>query len=248
VPTGLTTPDPVRLQQALRDFADQGLRACAIEASSIGLEERRLEGTDIAVAIFTNLTQDHLDYHGSMAAYWQSKRRLFAWPGLRSAVVNTDDAHGLELAQDLQRQRSGALDLWTYSMQGTARLQARHIQHGAHGLVFEVCEGAQSVQLRTRLLGSYNVSNLLAVLGAMRSLGVPLVRCSAGVQRLAPGAGPHGVRRGTRRPGGGGGLCPHPGCPGPGAWPLCAHWRSSAVASCGACLVAVATATPPNGP
>jgi UDP-N-acetylmuramoyl-L-alanyl-D-glutamate--2,6-diaminopimelate ligase len=186
VPTGLTTPDPVRLQQALRDFADQGLRACAIEASSIGLEERRLEGTDIAVAIFTNLTQDHLDYHGSMAAYWESKRRLFAWPGLRAAVVNTDDAHGLELAQALQGQRAPKLDLWTYSVQGSARLQARHLQHSAQGLSFEVCEGAESVQLRTRLLGSYNVSNVLAVLGAMRSLGVPLADAARACSALRP--------------------------------------------------------------
>lgn len=186
VPTGMTTPDPVRLQQALRNFADQGLRACAIEASSIGLEERRLEGTDIAVAIFTNLTQDHLDYHGSMAAYWESKRRLFAWPGLRAAVVNTDDAHGLALAQTLQHARSDDLDLWTYSMQSSARLQARHIQHGAHGLVFEVWEGAQSVQLRTNLLGSYNVSNVLAVLGAMRSLGVPLADAGQVCSALRP--------------------------------------------------------------
>jgi UDP-N-acetylmuramoyl-L-alanyl-D-glutamate--2,6-diaminopimelate ligase len=186
VPTGLTTPDPVRLQQALRDFANQGLRACAIEASSIGLQEHRLAGTDIAVAIFTNLTQDHLDYHGTMAAYWESKRRLFFWPGLRAAVVNTDDAHGLELAQTLQGQRAHSIDLWTYSVQGSARLQARHLQHSAQGLSFEVWEGAESVQLRTRLLGSYNVSNVLAVLGAMRSLGVPLAAAVRACSALRP--------------------------------------------------------------
>ena len=80
--TGLTTPDPVLLQRTLRQFCSDGLKACAMEASSIGLEEQRLDGTQIRVAVFTNFTQDHLDYHGSMEAYWQSKRRLFAWPGL----------------------------------------------------------------------------------------------------------------------------------------------------------------------
>ena len=82
------------LQRELRDFADRGFGACAIEASSIGIAERRLDGTRIAVAVFTNFTQDHLDYHGSMDAYWQAKAELFRWPGLRAAVVNIDDVHG----------------------------------------------------------------------------------------------------------------------------------------------------------
>ena len=79
--TGMTTPDPVRLHRAFRQFADQGLAACAIEASSIGLAEHRLAGTQIRVGVFTNFTQDHLDYHGSMADYWLAKRALFDWPG-----------------------------------------------------------------------------------------------------------------------------------------------------------------------
>ena len=99
-PTGLTTPDPVSLQAAFRRFADEGLRACAIEASSIGIEEQRLTGTRITVALLTNLTQDHLDYHGSMARYWQAKARLFAWTGLKAAVVNVDDTQGAELARE----------------------------------------------------------------------------------------------------------------------------------------------------
>ncbi|MGH8822011.1 MAG: Mur ligase family protein, partial [Rhodoferax sp.] len=93
---GLTTPDPVLLQKHFRRFVDEGLSACAIEASSIGLAERRLDGTRIRVALFSNLTQDHLDYHGSMQAYWQAKAELFRWPGLQAAVVNVDDAHGAE--------------------------------------------------------------------------------------------------------------------------------------------------------
>jgi UDP-N-acetylmuramoyl-L-alanyl-D-glutamate--2,6-diaminopimelate ligase len=92
--TGLTTPDPIRLQNALRDFVDRGFAACAIEASSIGIAEHRLAGTRVAIAVFTNFTQDHLDYHGDMAAYWQAKAQLFAWPGLKAAVVNVDDEQG----------------------------------------------------------------------------------------------------------------------------------------------------------
>ena len=82
------------LQAALRRFADAGFAACAIEASSIGIVEHRLDGTRIDVALFTNFTQDHLDYHGTMDAYWAAKAQLFAWPGLRAAVVNVDDAQG----------------------------------------------------------------------------------------------------------------------------------------------------------
>lgn len=174
VPTGLTTPDPVLLQKTLRAFVTQGLRACAIEASSIGIEEHRLDGADIRVAIFTNFTQDHLDYHGSMEAYWQSKRRLFAWPGLRHVVVNLDDARGIELAQAIESQPESGLDLWTFSCQQAARLVARNIRYSAQGMRFEVIEGAQALGLQTRLIGAYNISNLLGVLGAMRALGVPL--------------------------------------------------------------------------
>src|SRR5439155_25085858 len=113
IATGFTTPDPVTLQSTLADFAAEGIEACAIEASSIGITEHRLAGTEVAVAVFTNFTQDHLDYHGDMRAYWQAKAQLFAWPGLRSAVVNLDDAQGQELAAALA---GSAVDCWTVSM------------------------------------------------------------------------------------------------------------------------------------
>jgi UDP-N-acetylmuramoyl-L-alanyl-D-glutamate--2,6-diaminopimelate ligase len=169
--TGLTTPDPVLLQRELRGFVDRGLAACAIEASSIGIVERRLDGTRIALAVFTNFTQDHLDYHGSMDAYWQAKAGLFRWPGLRAAVVNVDDERGAALAAD----GVGAPDVWTVSAAGAkARLAAEDIAHEAEGLGFTVVEGAARVRLSTRLIGQYNVSNLLGVLGALRALGLPL--------------------------------------------------------------------------
>ena len=179
VPTGLTTPDPVVLQQTLRELADAGVSVCALEASSIGIVERRLDGTHIHTALFTNFTQDHLDYHGSMAAYWAAKAELFSWPGLKAAVLNIDDEQGAALADQLQD-----LDLWTTSCQRLARLQARHITW-QQGLMFEVCEGAETHVLQTRLLGDYNVANLLCVIAGLRSLGVPLkdaVQACAGLQ------------------------------------------------------------------
>lgn len=101
VANGLTTPDPVTLQAAFADFSSQGFHACAIEASSIGIAEHRLAGTQVAVALFTNFTRDHLDYHGSMDAYWAAKRQLFDGPALQAAVINIDDPAGERLAEEL---------------------------------------------------------------------------------------------------------------------------------------------------
>jgi UDP-N-acetylmuramyl-tripeptide synthetase len=186
--TGLTTPDPVTLQAALRRFVDEGFVACALEASSIGLVEQRLAGTHIAVALFTNFTQDHLDFHDSMTSYWHAKEQLFAWPGLRAAVLNLDDAQGAALAQVLA---GGSLDVWTYSMRGAARLRADAVRYVDGGLCFEVVEAegieaAQRVTVRTGLIGDYNVANLLAVLGALRALGLSLADAAAACATLTP--------------------------------------------------------------
>ena len=186
VATGLTTPDPVTLQTALRHFADAGFRACAVEASSIGLAEHRLAGTAVEVALLTNFTQDHLDYHGSMDDYWQAKARLFDWPGLRAAVVNIDDPHGRELARALQ---ASPLDGWTYSAGGSASatLSAHAVRRGDGGLAFEVRErDAGTATVATRLIGDFNVANLLAVIGGLRCLGVPLADAAGACTALLP--------------------------------------------------------------
>ena len=168
---GLTTPDPVLLQQQLKRFVDEGFVACALEASSIGLEERRLEGTRIRLAVFTNFTQDHLDYHASMADYWQAKKMLFSWPGLQAAIINIDDAKGFELSAALI---GAPLDVWTFSCTGLARLQAQAICHGTHDLSFEVVEGAERHRISTPMVGLYNVSNLLGVVASLRAMNIPL--------------------------------------------------------------------------
>ncbi|WP_395703187.1 UDP-N-acetylmuramoyl-L-alanyl-D-glutamate--2,6-diaminopimelate ligase [Aquabacterium sp.] len=184
--TGLTTPDPVTLQAAFRRMADAGFAHCAIEASSIGIAEHRLAGTPITVAQFTNFTRDHLDYHGSMAAYWAEKRRLFSWPGLRAAVVNVDDEQGAALAAELA---AGSLDLWTCTVKphgAPARLVAHDLRYVDGGLAFELHEGGEVQPVRSTLIGDYNASNLLGVIGALRALGVPL----ADAVRVVPGLTP----------------------------------------------------------
>ncbi|MES2943391.1 MAG: UDP-N-acetylmuramoyl-L-alanyl-D-glutamate--2,6-diaminopimelate ligase [Pseudomonadota bacterium] len=168
---GLTTPDPVLLQEQLRRFVDTGFKACALEASSIGIAEKRLDATRVKVAIFTNFTQDHLDYHGSMQAYWDAKKSLFAWPGLECAVVNIDDAKGAWLFMALA---DSGLDVWTVSIAEPARLQAKNIRQEANKLQFEVVEGQEQYLVAVATVGLYNVSNLLGVMAAMRAAGIAL--------------------------------------------------------------------------
>ncbi|MGH6639557.1 MAG: UDP-N-acetylmuramoyl-L-alanyl-D-glutamate--2,6-diaminopimelate ligase [Polaromonas sp.] len=187
VATGLTTPDPVLLQQQLRRFVDEGFAACALEASSIGIVERRLDATSIQVAIFTNFTQDHLDYHPSMQDYWEAKEMLFGWPGLKAAIINTDDIKGLELSASLVGSPAGkGLDVWTFSCARPARLEAREIHHGAHALSFDVVEGAERHRVSTNMVGQYNVSNLLGVMAALRAMKLPLADAVAACTDLLP--------------------------------------------------------------
>jgi UDP-N-acetylmuramyl-tripeptide synthetase len=181
--TGLTTPDPVMLHAALRRFVDDGFAACAIEASSIGLEEHRLAGLRIAVALFTNFTRDHLDYHETMDAYWAAKRRLFDWPGLRAAVINVDDERGARLVTELETR---GIDLWTCSTRQDARLRAVGLGYQDGGLAFEVHEGGEVVAVRSTLIGDYNAANLLGVIAALRALGVPLADAARVMPRLSP--------------------------------------------------------------
>jgi len=181
-PTGLTTPDPFVLQACLRGLVQEGVRACAMEASSIGLVEGRLNASRIGVAVFTNFSQDHLDFHGDMAAYWSAKASLFDWPGLQAAVINLDDERGAALATALAHR---ALDLWTVAINpgaaaAHARLVAQDIGYTHQGMCMTVVErNAAGSDLERHALalpavGHYNASNLLGVLAAARALGVPL--------------------------------------------------------------------------
>ncbi|KDB52871.1 UDP-N-acetylmuramyl-tripeptide synthetase [Sphaerotilus natans subsp. natans DSM 6575] len=204
ISTGLTTPDPVTLQRALRDFAARGFAACAMEASSIGVTEHRLDAVKIDVALFTNFTPDHLDYHGSMAAYWQAKRALFDWPGLRAAVINIDDPQGAILADELQA--AGRIAVWTCSTRPSARparLQASDLRYDGAGLCLRLAEQGEHadapVEVRTALIGDYNAANVVGVIGVLRALGLPLAEVAAlaadftpvpgRMQRVEPPAG-----------------------------------------------------------
>jgi UDP-N-acetylmuramoyl-L-alanyl-D-glutamate--2,6-diaminopimelate ligase len=181
--TGLTTPDPVRLHAGFRAAVDAGVTRCVMEASSIGLVEHRLDGVLIDTAVFTNFTQDHLDYHADMASYWAAKRMVFDWPGLQHAVVNTDDAQGQVLAAELA-QRSD-LDLWTVGRGEDARLRAVAVSYTAAGMSIELQDREYGRQtLHTAQFGEFNVNNLLGVVGCLRAWGVPLDAMAPALARL----------------------------------------------------------------
>lgn len=187
--TGLTTPDPVLLHAAIRGFADRGFKACAMEASSIGIEEHRLAGVRVGVAVFTNFTQDHLDYHGTMQAYWAAKRKLFAWPGLRGAAINIDDPAGASLAQELKSSAPSCRIIDCTALPGReAALAARDVRYVDGGLAFDIVErSADAVApVQTSLIGDYNVSNVLGVVAALRLQGVSLQDAARACARLTP--------------------------------------------------------------
>ncbi len=170
--TGFTTPEATTLARYLADFSTDGAQACALEASSIGIDEGRLDGTRIDVAVFTNLTRDHLDYHGSMEDYAAAKGKLFNWPRLRLAVINLDDAFGRELMR-----RTTASRIVGYTQEdGVAGqpgiVRAVSVEEAAQGLRFQLVAPGGQARVETRLVGRFNVSNLLAAAAVLIDAGL----------------------------------------------------------------------------
>ncbi|MDD4885710.1 MAG: bifunctional UDP-N-acetylmuramoyl-L-alanyl-D-glutamate--2,6-diaminopimelate ligase MurE/UDP-N-acetylmuramoyl-tripeptide--D-alanyl-D-alanine ligase MurF [Thiomonas sp.] len=182
--TGFTTPDPVRLQAVLATLRAQGAGWCAIEASSIGLDEHRLDGCAIHAAAFTNLTQDHLDYHGGMAAYAQAKQRLFFWPGLRHAVLNLDDAFAANTL--LADCRARGLSLQTAALQAAADWRAEDIVQTAAGQRLTLVHHNARHALELPVLGAFNLSNLLLVAALLRTAGLDDAQILAVLRTVRP--------------------------------------------------------------
>lgn len=180
----LTTPDVLTLHRSLAAIVRSGAMAAAIEASSIGIEQGRLDGVRIQVAGFTNLTRDHLDYHGTLERYKQAKFALFARPGLRGAVINADDAAGAELLA--QTAPSGHRVGYSLDADADTDFRAEDIQHGADGLVFNLVTPDGRAQILTHLVGEHNISNLLLVAGVLRELGWGLRRIARALAVLHP--------------------------------------------------------------
>jgi UDP-N-acetylmuramoyl-L-alanyl-D-glutamate--2,6-diaminopimelate ligase len=179
-----TTPDVIRVHALLAAMRDAGATHVAMEVSSHALHQGRVDAVAFEIAVFTNLTRDHLDYHGDMEHYFAAKAKLFAWPGLAAAVVNLDDEHGRALHAQLPASLRGI----GISSRGDARaqLRAERVVLSAVGVEFELAEGDARVSVRSALLGRFNVDNLLAVAGVLRAFDWPLARVAQALDALQP--------------------------------------------------------------
>ncbi|MFZ6691243.1 UDP-N-acetylmuramoyl-L-alanyl-D-glutamate--2,6-diaminopimelate ligase [Undibacterium sp. SXout20W] len=188
--TGFTTPDALNLQRGLVRMQEDGAQALAIEASSIGLEQGRLYGLHIDTALLTNLTRDHLDYHGDMAHYAAAKSALFDWPGLSTAVINLDDPFGQTLLKEL-RQKYPSLKLIAYSLhqkdnEGVDLLSASNLKTSHTGTSFHLESPFGSGLVKTQLIGQFNVSNILGVIAVLLSKGLGFAKVVATIEKLTP--------------------------------------------------------------
>jgi UDP-N-acetylmuramoyl-L-alanyl-D-glutamate--2,6-diaminopimelate ligase len=186
VPTGFTTPLVLQLHALLAQLRDAGAQAVAMEVSSHALDQGRVDGVHFDVAVFTNLTRDHLDYHGDMQAYGAAKAKLLAWPGLRAAVVNLDDAYGRELRAALP---AGTHTIGLSSRGAQADVRAENVVLDAAGIGFDLIVGDERASVQSPLLGRFNVDNLLAVAGALHALGETAEAIASTLSRLQPVAG-----------------------------------------------------------
>ncbi len=179
-----TTPDVIAVHRLLADMRAESASHVAMEVSSHALDQGRVDAVAFDVAVFTNLTRDHLDYHGDMDAYGAAKARLFAWPTLRAAVVNLDDTFGAALHARLPQglRRIGV------SSRGAAgaSLRAEQVRLDATGIRFDLAMDGECHPVASQLLGRFNADNLLAVAGALLALDWPLATIAALLPRLQP--------------------------------------------------------------
>ncbi|CAK0760388.1 UDP-N-acetylmuramoyl-L-alanyl-D-glutamate--2, 6-diaminopimelate ligase [Gammaproteobacteria bacterium] len=191
-PATHTTPDAVDLQELLADLTAQGARWLAMEVSSHALDQGRVEGVAFDVAVFTNLTRDHLDYHGDMVAYGLAKQRLFQFPGLRYAVVNSDDPFGSALLRELP----AGVQAIGYGLSPMDEVGEHCLQVLGSGLCLSAAGLRMTVTtpwgngvLESSLVGRFNAANLLAVLATLGALGMPLDEALSALARVRSVAG-----------------------------------------------------------
>ncbi|MGJ8726681.1 MAG: UDP-N-acetylmuramoyl-L-alanyl-D-glutamate--2,6-diaminopimelate ligase [Roseibacillus sp.] len=184
-PATHTTPGAVELQGLLARMRDNGCHGVAMEVSSHGLEQGRVKGVNFKVGVFTNLTQDHLDYHGTMGNYFEAKKILFTSMAAESskavAVVNGDDSYGADLLRDFE----GRLKLVSYGFGTHCDFQAGRIKQSAKGMEFHLEAKGKSFLVRVPLIGRFNVLNTLAALASVDAIGVPLRDAISAVKDIA---------------------------------------------------------------
>ena len=171
-----TTPDAIQVQQQFYELKQQGFKTVAMEVSSHALDQGRVNGVQFELAVLTNLTRDHLDYHGTVEAYAAAKRKLFHWPALQQVVLNLDDAFGQDLAKELSQ---SSVKVWGYGVGAAADYPAGTViateaQFDARGIQAIVTTPLGVGQLTASVLGRFNLHNLLAALTSLLAKGWPL--------------------------------------------------------------------------
>ncbi len=200
-----TTPDAVWTHAALGDFLRRGARSVCMEVSSHGLEQHRVSGVEFDVALLTNISRDHLDYHGSMRRYRAAKAKLFKWPSLRYAVLNLDDKFGSALAASLPRRDLNVIGYGfgravTARGRGALRVQGRNLRVNAEGLSFDVSTPWGSASLSSALIGRFNADNLLGSLATLLASEVSLDDAVSALKRVKAAPGRTERYGGGRRP------------------------------------------------
>jgi UDP-N-acetylmuramoyl-L-alanyl-D-glutamate--2,6-diaminopimelate ligase len=185
-----TTPDSILLYQMLADYLGQQASVVAMEVSSHGLDQGRVNGVSFDIAVFTNLTRDHLDYHGDMQAYAAAKKKLFAWDGLKVAVLNRDDAFGLEVAQELKAQGKRVM---TYGLEkaiaNDTDISVKSLELTEQGMRLEVQTPFGDAVISAGVVGRFNAYNLLAVLATLLASNISLNDAVKALSALEPVAG-----------------------------------------------------------
>jgi UDP-N-acetylmuramoyl-L-alanyl-D-glutamate--2,6-diaminopimelate ligase len=179
--TGMTTPDPIKVQEILAAFFKQSIHMVVIEASSHSLEQGRLNSVAVDVAVLTNLSRDHLDYHGDMASYAEAKKRLFRFDSVKTAVINAQDKVGQELMQELTRNK--AIHVVSYGQNCNAAIAANDSKMTAKGMSFSLVKNTLSSKIESTLLGSFNIDNLLATASSLLAIGLPFEQVVIAIQK-----------------------------------------------------------------
>lgn len=184
-PTQNTTPGPIELQKMLARYVSRDAKVVAMEVSSHGLDQGRLNGTEFDVAVFTNLTRDHLDYHRTMAAYEDAKRKLFAWRSLKASVINHDDLFGKVLAEELNEEFKHVL---TYGMH-SGEVRANNVVYHDSYFTAHVTTPYGDADIKVKLIGEFNVYNTLAVLATLLVSEVSFEDAIFAISQLKPVSG-----------------------------------------------------------
>ncbi|MBU0656650.1 MAG: UDP-N-acetylmuramoyl-L-alanyl-D-glutamate--2,6-diaminopimelate ligase [Gammaproteobacteria bacterium] len=181
-----TTPDALTVHSLLRDLRDDGFHSVAMEVSSHALDQGRVKGVRFAVAVLTNLTRDHLDYHGTVEAYAEAKRKLFYWPDLQAAVLNLDDAFGRKLAAELDGRPLQVIGygVGVPSDYPVGTLVATNPVFDHAGISASVVVGGQQGMLQAPVLGKFNLHNLLAALGVLLAKGMAFDEALQSLQQV----------------------------------------------------------------